>query len=189
MKKIYLLITLFAITGLSYSQGNYLGLKGGANFVTQKFSGGGSSTTPDRAIKPHFGILYNAMVSDNIAIQPEIQYSEHGFEPVDNTIVDKIDFNYIAIPVMVKYYFNETVNLHAGPELGILVGGTEVNGVSITEETTSANLSLGIGLEVFAAGNIGFVGRYLAGLSDIDDLFDELDQTTNNIQLSLVVKF
>ncbi|TRX61299.1 porin family protein [Fulvivirga sp. M361] len=185
---LFLLIS-FCIT--SYSQENYFGLKGGANFVTQKFSGSGisGSSTPDRAIKPHFGILYNAMVSDKVAIQPELQYSGHGFKPVDNSPIDKIDFNYIALPVMVKYYFNRTVNIHGGPELSYLVDGTSVNGVSITEETTSINLALAIGLEVFIEQNITLVGRYIGGVVDIDDTTDLIDQKTNNLQVSLVFVF
>lgn len=181
-------ITLFTI---SYGQGNYFALKGGVNLVTQRFSGDGvgTSSSPDRALKPHFGILYNAMLSDVLAIQPELHYSGHGFEPVDNPVVDKIDFNYIALPVMLKYYFNSTVNIHGGPELSYLIGGTEVNGQSITDETTDANLALAIGLEIFLFPNVGLSGRYVGGITDIDTVSDLIDQKTNNLQFSVVLSF
>ncbi len=192
MKKIYLFVSLLMSMTLGVSvhgQDNYIGIKGGINFVTQNFSGGSGSTTPDRAIKPHFGIVYNAMVSDVLAIQPELQYSGHGFKPVDGSAIDDIDFNYIALPVMLKYYFNRSVNIHGGPELSFLIGGTEVNGVSITDETTSTNLALAIGLEVMASTNVGFVGRYVGGVVDIDNVSSEIDQTTNNLQLSVLITF
>ncbi len=172
----------------STAQSNYFGIKGGVNLVTQKFTGSGISTTPDRAVKLHFGFLYNSMLSDNFAIQPELHYSQHGFEPVDGSGIDDIDFNYIAIPVMFKYYASEKFNIHAGPELAFLIGGTEVNGVSVTDETKETNVSLAIGLEFFVAENVSLSGRYLGGVVDIDELFDDLDQKTDNIQLSLVVK-
>ena len=192
MKKIYLFVLLLmsmTLGGAVHGQGNYVGIKGGINFVTQNFSGGGGSTTPDRAIKPHFGIVYNAMVSDVLAIQPELQYSGHGFQPVDGSRIDDIDFNYIALPVMLKYYFNQAVNIHGGPELSFLIGGTEVNGVSVTDESTSTNLALAIGLEVMASPNVGFVGRYLGGIVDIDNTSSEIDQATNNLQLSVLITF
>ncbi len=183
MKKICL-FTLFSIfmTVSLHGQDNYFGIKGGINFVTQKFSGGGGSSTPDRAIKPHFGIVYNAMISNVVAIQPELQYSGHGFEP-------DVDYNYIALPVMVKYYIHEALNIHGGPELSYLVGGTKVNGVSVTDETTSINLALAIGLEIMASANVGFVGRYVGGITDIDDVSNEIDQITNNWQLSVLLTF
>ena len=90
---------------------------------------------------------------------------------------------------MLKYYFNRSVNIHGGPELSFLIGGTEVNGVSITDETTSTNLALAIGLEVMASTNVGFVGRYVGGVVDIDNVSSEIDQTTNNLQLSVLITF
>lgn len=182
------MISLVGFVFVSKGQSNYFGLKGGVSLVTQNFSGDGFSETPDRATKFHFGFVYNSMLSDNVAIQPELHFSQHGFKPIDGSGIDDIDFNYIALPVMLKYYASKAFNIHAGPELGFLIGGTEVNGVSVKDETTSTNISLAVGLEFFVAESVALSARYLGGVVDIDDLFDDLDQKTNNIQLSLIVK-
>ena len=168
---------------------NGFGIKAGLNLVTMHFSGGGGSSSPDRAGKPHFGLFYTHMLSENIAIQPELMYSGHGFDVPDGSFIEAIDFNYIAFPLMFKYYFDKKVNLHAGPELSFLIGGTEVNGVSVTDETKPINLGFAIGLEVFLIENVGLSGRYIADLSDIDDLSEEIEQRTSNIQFSLMYKF
>ena len=190
MKKLPFLICLFTfVTGsYAFAQESGLGAKAGINIVTQEFtdpSGFGGSFSPDAAVKFHAGLFYNIMIQENMSIRPEILYSGHGFKPESGSIIDKIDFAYIALPITFNYYPTQNLNIHAGPQVGFLVGGTEVNGVSVTDETKSTDLGLVFGGEYYFSQSFGVGARYVLGVSNIDDL-NVVEQKNRNFQISLI---
>ena len=185
MKRTLLTIAFaIIISTLSFAQKNHTGVKLGANLTTIKFSDGIESITPDRAFKWHFGFYFNRMISETVAVQPEIMYHAVGYKPETGAPVDDITLSYIAIPVMLKYYVSETFNIHAGPQLGILVGGTKFNGVSITEGTKSTEIALGIGAEMKVAEIVDLSIRYVGG-ANTDDSGLDFDQKSSTFQISL----
>ena len=58
------------------------------------------------------------VINKKLSIQPELLYTRQGSE-VENTLKIKID--YLAIPILVKYYFSEKLSLEAGPQMSFLV--------------------------------------------------------------------
>lgn len=109
------------------AQENSFGIKGGLNLSTLTIE-----DADDNNIIPgfHAGIFAKYMVSDNVAIKPEVLYSTKGVKTVYDQeflgfdIADgetRLNLGYIDIPVYVAYYLAEDFNFHIGPYAGILL--------------------------------------------------------------------
>ncbi|MBL3657128.1 porin family protein [Fulvivirga sediminis] len=157
MKKITLLglFCLMSVVGL-HAQGIGLGIKGGANFANVDVG----SVDTDNKTGYHFGAFLDLGLNDNISIQPEVLYSAQG--------ADDFDLDYLTIPVLLKLKFLKVLNVHAGPQFGILTNA-EDDGEDVKDRLKSADVSLALGAGVdLPLGLVGGV-RYNLGVSDIDD--------------------
>jgi len=161
-KKLLFTIMALSITVLSYSQETAFGVKGGLNFANITGDVDGSSITSF-----HIGGKYNMMMSDQFGIQPEFVISGQGSEYTVGlgpfgSVTAKVNVLYANIPVMAKYYVTEMINLHAGPQIGVLISddGTGWN-------TLDLGLGLGGSLELDGGFTAGL--RYNLGLTDVAD--------------------
>lgn len=189
MKKISLILTFIALSNLYvFAQESGFGIKGGINLSTYKFSASGISVTPDRAVKARIGVFYNNMINDEWAVQFEGLYSGTGYKPESGSGVDKITLNYIAFPVMFKYYPSEKFNIHAGPELGFFLGG-KADDEDIDEGVKTIDLGLGIGAEISLADNARLSARYTFGLVNTNDSDLDVTQKSDNIELAVLIGF
>jgi len=116
-----------------------------------------------------------------------------------------IKLDYINIPVLAKYYFNESLSLHAGPQIGFLISAEEEyeysesgGGQSVSESETidakdfysSIDLGLALGAEYELDMGVFFGARYTLGLSNIIDTEEDDFSVQNNvIQVSVGYKF
>jgi len=185
MKKITILfvVALFAASAVS-AQGVELGLKGGLNFANQKFEGSGFSISPDARTGFHGGAFLTLFVTDNFALQPEFLFSIQGskfdfggFGEISNT------FNYVNIPILLRYNPVDIFNIHAGPQVGLLMSAvSEFDG---SKEDIEGVKSSDIGF-AFGAGvdlPLGLVGgvRYVMGLSNISEDSGDGESLKNNV--------
>lgn len=135
----------------------HFGVKAGANFSSLKISsefGGGS---PDGATSFYVGGLADIGFSEKFHVQPEILYSMEGAKDAD--------ISYLNIPVMLKYYLIEGLNIQAGPQIGFLLdaeGGTD--------GLKSSNFGINFGAAYELAGGFFVDARYNLGLSNISDI-------------------
>lgn len=134
------------------------------------------------------GVYANFRVSDQFAIQPEIQYSTQGAKTSSSETVAgvttkqelKAKLDYINVPVMVKWYAYDGLNFEFGPQVGFNTSAKLEGTTTITEGDSSATfesdmdiedaktdfgLNFGVGYEMPAGFNVGF--RYTHGLSDV----------------------
>ncbi|MGQ7946854.1 porin family protein [Flavobacterium sp. WC2509] len=178
------LLSAIALIGLSNtihaqtdSSTIQFGVKGGVNFSNIY-----NEEVDDNNVLTSFnaGIYASFPITDLIAIQPEILYSQKGAElKYDNAFATgeaKFKLNYIEVPVLVKFNLTENLNIHAGPYVAYLVDAQVKNnseGGSFNFEDNynnddfnkfDAGLSGGIGLEF---NSVGFGARYNYGLSKI----------------------
>jgi len=183
MKRIFLLVVLFFTVSTIQAQDKFLkfGIKAGVNFSNVK----GDVENIDFKTKSgyHFGGLVEMRVFKNLSIQPELLYSVQGAK-VDTALdgVEDLDFKYVTIPVMAKFYLNENLSLEAGPQFAFLAD----DNAGDTFKTKSFDLSLAGGLSYDITRNIFLQARYIAGLSEVSD---NADIKNTNIQLSLGLKF
>jgi hypothetical protein len=195
MKKLVLTLTaVCALTFASFAQGVSFGIKAGINLANQKYEAQGFSVSPDALMGFHVGGFATIMFSETFGLQPELLYSSIGskFDVSGDDMKSK--WSYITVPVMLRYQPIKILNIHAGPQIGILAGAKqEFDGDSEDIENTK-------GLEIagaFGAGldlpmGIGFTARYVLGLSNIVDGGDDTEDFTikNNVfQLSLTYRF
>ncbi|HZH70094.1 MAG TPA: porin family protein [Flavobacteriaceae bacterium] len=152
MKKLILGVfaVFFAIT--SYAQGIDFGIKAGANFSTLTDATGLKNKTGF-----HGGVFLGLKFNDKIALQPELLYSQQGAE----FDMGKVDLNYINVPVIVKYYLVQGLNIQLGPQFGFVVDDNISNAIFEAEDfdvsgVVGAGYDFPFGIRLDARYNFGF---------------------------------
>jgi len=195
MKKTLFTLSLIAFCAFgAAAQGISGGLKLGANFAKQKFSGDGFDFSPDSRTSLHGGLFLTIMVSETFGVQPELLYNSVGskFDLFGTDAVQKLD--YITVPVLLRYNPVPVFNIHAGPQFGFLMSAkVEADGDSEDNKDSykSLDLGVGVGAGVDLPMGLGISARYVIGLSDVADDSNDGDAGTvknNAIQLSVSYK-
>src|SRR5690554_589867 len=155
MKKLILGVfaVFFAIT--SYAQGIDFGIKAGANFSTLTDATGLKNKTGF-----HGGVFLGLKFNDKIALQPELLYSQQGAE----FDMGKVDLNYINVPVIVKYYLVQGLNIQLGPQFGFVVDDNISNAIFEAEDFDVSGV-IGAGYDF--PFDIRLDARYNFGFTDV----------------------
>lgn len=195
MKKLVIalgLLLVFTMTATAQEEGvgvTAKGFKAGLNLAN--ISGDdaeGSSTLMGFA----FGGFMTYNFSPNMAIQPEILYTMKGFS-VD-AIIMEIDtkFNYLEIPVLLKFTFGENSTkpfFMVGPAFSILMSA-DVEGLDVKDALKSTDLGIVAGAGAgfpMGSGTMSVEGRYTMGMSSVDDT--GLDIDWKNSVISVMVGY
>jgi hypothetical protein len=160
MKKLIFILAFFAF-GITqtYAQMLKFGLKAGANFAS--LDGDGVEGL-DTYTSFHFGALLEVKVFENFSIQPELLYSSQGAK-VDSEAFDDINFNYITVPVLAKFYLiSGKLSLEAGPQFSFLID----DNVGDQFESESFDFAAVGGLGFQFTENFFAQARYVAGLTE-----------------------
>ncbi len=157
------LISLFLMAGVTYAQHVNIGIKGGLNAYTIT---DGSVFDDDLKVGFNLGLIGHVHLGDPIALQPELVYSRQGNKD--------INLDYINIPLIFQYMYDNGFRLQAGPQLGLLLGAKSEIGnekIDVKDQFESIDLALGVGLSyVNPATDFGFDLRYNHGLTNISKL-------------------
>ncbi|NCT18416.1 MAG: outer membrane channel superfamily protein [Flavobacteriaceae bacterium CG_4_8_14_3_um_filter_34_10] len=159
MKRIILVIfaTCFAIT--TNAQGIDFGVKAGANFSTITDASGFDNKTGF-----HAGIFLGLKFTDKLALQPELLYSQQGAE----FNAGKFDLDYVNIPVVLKLYLIQGLNLQVGPQFGFVVNDDiTVQGIEGQVKTNDFDFSGVVGAGYDLPLGLRIDARYNFGLSDV----------------------
>lgn len=148
MKKLMIAIIAILMTSSVFSQGVDLGVKLGANFTTLSDVVGIKNKTG-----LHAGI-FGAVKFSSVAIQAEMLYSQQGGK--------SFDLDYINVPVFLKYYFVQGLNLQLGPQFGFVVK----DGIS-EAEVNKSDISGLIGLGYDFPFGLRLESRYNLGFSNV----------------------
>ena len=190
MKKICLIITCVLASTVVFAQhGAKFGLKGGLNVASLKFD---NTEEVDARLGLHLGVLTHLHLAPQWALQPEVVYSQEGAKFSDpDGITVKTD--YINVPVMIQYMFNNGFRLEAGPQLGLAVNQKIEDDESDEEVDAddlfkSTNVSVGLGVSYLTYSGIGIGARYNLGLSNISES-DDNEIKGRNFQISLFYMF
>lgn len=163
MKKVFLSFVFVVVASAAFAQVSG-GIRLGMNLANQKAEALGISVSGDSKVGLLGGLYLTANLSDKFAVQPELLYSSMGSKTDD--ISDA--FGYIQVPILLRYNINENFNLHAGPQIGLLLSAKS-DGVDIKDEFkgTDFGASFGAGVD-FGKFNGGL--RYYLGFSNISDI-------------------
>ena len=135
-------------------------------------------------------------LSEKLSFQPEVLFNQYTstldssyksiYENVITSDQSKVKLNYLTIPLLLDYKFLGPIHLQAGPQFGILMN-QDKNFLQNGEQAfKNGDFSMALGAQVKLA-QLRFTGRYLIGLSNINDI-DNQDKWKNQvIQLSVGV--
>ena len=168
--KIFLFaITLFVIGNAANAQDVSFGVKAGANFSNINAAG----TTADWGSRTgvHLGLLAHIHLNKKWAVQPELVYSMQGAKStVAGEETQTINLNYLNVPVLVQYMFDNGFRLQTGPQLGFLMSATSKIGsgeaVKNTEFFNKTDFSWSFGAGYLSNMGLGVDARYNLGLND-----------------------
>ena len=180
MKRIFVfVIASFSAIALCAQEKPVFGIKGGLNIATLNPEG---NEDYDPKFGVHIGALAHIHLAPQWALQPELVFSQQGAKfsaPIFGGEMVESEFkaNYINLPVMIQYMFDNGFRLETGPQLGVLVSDEE-----LLEKT---DISWGFGLSYLTYSGLGVGARYNLGLNNINDFIPQNKLKNSVIQLGL----
>ncbi|TVZ57600.1 outer membrane protein with beta-barrel domain [Flavobacteriaceae bacterium MAR_2010_105] len=165
-------VSLFGIQAQdSPNRTSSAGIKGGYNLAAVSFDGEGETKQRHGF---HIGIYGESFLNANISIQPELLYSQQGYEVRSGGGTYTQKLNYINMPLMFKAYPGESFFLEAGPQIGLAISHKEEfegGFFDSTQEYDPSNfdwgMNFGAGFKTDSGVSLG--ARYHLGLGDIYD--------------------
>lgn len=194
MKKTFILTaTLFAVTA-GFAQPETMrmgrvgfGIKAGINLSKATREIADESVSTGTKLGLNAGVFVEMPVSTNFSVQPELNFSQMGFEEGEGTTQLKYRLNYLSLPVLAKVGIASSgFNVYAGPQISLLMSGEyeDVNGTEfdIDEDVLKKSEFSGIAGAEFRVPHTGFTisGRYQFGLSNIDETTTSSNSLKNN---------
>jgi opacity protein-like surface antigen len=174
MKKLSILFIVLLSAYSVNAQMFKFGLKGGANFSSLE----GDNIESSKYTSFHVGGLVEISLLENLSVQPELLYSSQGAK-FDEAAVEDINYNYITVPVMAKFYLvSKKFSLEAGPQFSFLIN----QNVSDQFKAESFDFAVAGGLGYNITEHFFVQGRYVLGLTQANK---EAEVTNRVIQLSL----
>lgn len=176
MRKI-VFISLLALLTLSSCVCHNLGLKTGVNVATLN---GDDTDDLDSRTGMFFGGFAELCITDEIAIQPEILYSQQGTKFSSEGYDVKFKLDYLNVPVMAKFKLSEEFMVEAGPQVGVLLSAKEEFESSMDsfeddakEDYKNIDFGANVGVAYQFENGLNLGARYNFGLSKVDENPDE----------------
>ena len=188
MKKVMLTAVAVMAFGLSNAQDVKFGAKAGLNM--SNYTGDVEGT--DMKVGYQVGGFAEIKISEKFAVQPELVFTNLGAKGDFSGVTVTEHLNYIAIPVMAKYFVADKFSVEAGPQIGFLMSAkmkADGESVDTKDDYNSTDFGLNVGVGYDITENIGVGLRYTAGLSNIAKDSGDFKQGNRNIALSVGYKF
>ncbi|MDZ7719895.1 MAG: porin family protein [Balneolaceae bacterium] len=182
---ITIITMLFMAVSTVSAQNINIGTKIGLNSYTINSD---NNSDFDSRIGIHAGLLGHIHLNSQFALQPEIVYSMQGAKSGNNEL--KLD--YINVPVIIQYMFDNGFRFQAGPQLGLLVNAkaehnNSSNDIKDDFKSVDAGLSFGVGY-VHPPTDFGIDLRYNLGLNDISES-SNVESTNRGFQIGVFYLF
>lgn len=193
MKKrtLYLLALALVFSGTSFAQGLHLGVKAGANI----FKVDGKSFKEEYKFGYNVGAFAEINFSKEWGIQPEVMWNQLNYRTGDrfenvfpggvNDVKGKLD--YLSVPVLLSYTPTKVLSIQAGPQFGILLNQDKSLFQNGKEAFKKGDFSLLGGVQL-NLGGLKVGGRYVVGLSDINDVDNKEKWKNQGFQLYVGVR-
>lgn len=169
MKKAILLVLVILPFFTTHAQTSF-GVKGGFNFSSLGGKDGNRDDTKSQ-VGFNFGGLVRFPAGKQTCVQTELLFSTKGFRILELGGDYRSRFNYLALPVLLRYTFLSGFYTEAGPSLSVLLKAereTDVVGyVNVKDAYTSAAFSWCAGLGYQLKNGLGIGARYTIGLNSI----------------------
>ncbi|KAA9036337.1 PorT family protein [Ginsengibacter hankyongi] len=190
MKKFSVLVLSLCLLTTVHAQHAHLGIKGGVNIANLHYN---NNTTTDAKVGLNLGVLAHIHTSSKKwAIQPELLYSLEGANSkIDQEGTAHINLNYLNVPILLQYMFDNGFRLEGGPQIGFLLSAkTKVGDVTVNNkgfQSTAVSIPLGVGY--LTSSGFGLDARYVFGLTNINDNKNGPTIQSNVFQLGIFYQF
>jgi hypothetical protein len=201
MKKIALLVLSCFTIAMLYSQNivkeHYTvsgGVLGAANFSKFKISDNHTGNIDyDTRVGWSAGAWVNFPLSKAFSIEPQLMYSAYKYKTNSTTplLITDGTINYFSIPLLLKFHVGDNFAITAGPQVDIVSSVEDANDNNLQKDNfNTTSLSAFGGLELFPHGRVTIFGRYIHGLSNMneDETANALEYKNRNIQAGLKLK-
>src|SRR6476646_10557892 len=183
MKKISLVVLILATGAAVFAQSPKFGLKAGLN--VSKLSNVPGLNWNNR-LGLNAGALAHIHITPQLALQPEVVYSGQGAKYTINGEEHTLGLDYINIPLLLQYMFDNGFRLQTGPQLGFLVGVNDKidgnkTGIFTSNDFKSTDVSWSFGLGYLTYSGFGLDARYNLGLSNINGDPDRTAKVHNSV--------
>ncbi|MGJ5641550.1 porin family protein [Formosa sp. S-31] len=174
MKKSTLLILTLLISATSFAQFDLFGVRAGMNISNLDFE---SEVPSGNTHRNGFmiGFLAQYGVSEHFSISPEVQFSAEGAKDKD------LRLDYINVPVLAKYLFNERLAFGVGPQMGIKVHEYEDGYKNLMFSGVAS-------LEYLVLDDFFIDVRYSYGFTNVFDDDQFYEAKNSNIQIGIGIK-
>jgi len=128
MKSITIVMTLMILlTAFSLSAQTTIGFTAGASFANVTVKSGLVSASPKLKTGLTAGIMVDAPLSANFHFQPAFNFVQKGYIVKDETGTEKVNFNYLEVPLNFVYSTkkNEGFFIGAGPSIAYGISGMD----------------------------------------------------------------
>ena len=183
-------LSAFLMIGIVNAQHMNIGLKAGLNLYDIQSDDNSSN---DMKAGIHLGLLGHFHLSETLAFQPEVVLSGQGAKYTAGVLDSKLKLDYINVPLLLQYMFDNGFRIQAGPHIGFLVAANSENenndDIDVKSNFKSLDFGLGIGASyVHPPSGFGVDLRYNFGLSNINET-DAVNSTNNGLQLGVFYLF
>lgn len=177
MKRVIISSVLICSAFFAGAQGFSFGPKVGANITGLN----GLQFDKGYDFAYHVGAFAEIGLSDKIALQPELLWSQSvvnpGFvlsTPYSSLLTDltKVKLNYISVPLLLNIRPVKMLSFQVGPQFGILTDAknSTVNNVKSAFKSGDFSMMAGVQLKVLA---FRVYGRYSFGITNINEINEE----------------
>lgn len=148
-----------------------LGLRAGANFFN--FGGDDASGNEyNNRIGYHVGLYNSFFLGNSVAIEPGVFYSVKGTQN-DDLVNSRAILNYVDIPVLLRLYLTDGLNVFGGPQISFLTDSRfegDLFGSTVSFDTEAVNntdFGLLFGLGYNLPRGLNLQASYNYGLSPV----------------------
>ncbi|OQP65655.1 porin family protein [Niastella populi] len=196
LKSLALLTIASTLTSLSFAQrgggGFHIGAKAGANI----FKVDGTSMKDEFIFGYNVGAFAEINFTKEIGIQPEVMWNQTNFRTSTrfndiypegvNDVKGKL--NYLSIPILFSYSPAKIISFQLGPQFGVLLN-QDKSLIKNGEEAFKKGDFSALGGVQLNIGGVKIGGRYVIGLTNINDIDDREKWKNQGFQVYLGTRF
>ena len=163
------------------------GFKAGANY---SFINGDLENTDGR-IRAHFGALVEYPVTKKFYVQGELYYSAQGYTIEVENDTQEIGMNYIALPILAKYYLTKRVAIETGPQFSNLstFGNEDLpDNDPFYDSFNDFDIGVTAGISYHAESGLFFQLRYYLGLRDFNNTAIKATNQVGQVSIGYLFK-
>jgi len=170
------------------------GLLGAVNLSEFRITGSNPSNADyDMETGWGAGLWLNLPLGKLFSIEPQVQYNSLRYDAGSTTslLLNKGKIRYITVPLLLKLHAGDKLAIIAGPQVDFVTKVTDDNNIAQEDDFNKTSFSVFGGLELFPHGRVTVFGRYVHGISNMDERGSEVSNTeykNQNIQAGLKIR-